>query len=364
MTMLSTIIATLLLPITFVGGLISDVKSIPKMQDEIKILQHVVETQEDEIIKNAIKPVSQPVTKIVTKKLGAAITTIQGTDTLKDSRSTINTNFSNLNTGTVAVGTTSVASITTLSNLTTVGALAAGSLTTGFTAVNPAQGGTGSTTPSLNQVLLGNGTSAIKVVSGQGNNGQFLTSAGAGNPPAWTTGAIDLTLPNTWTPASTTFTRGVQMGYSTTTNATSTTIFSQLGSFTQATTTALGVGVATTTSGNAQIRADVQIGGNLSINGNATIATTTGTATGFVNPVIVTNTGAGPTTGAGQATVLATCSAGYYVVGGGASDTEVNAVFLNQSNPEGKVAWRVRYVAQTGGSPANTMTSYAICVPN
>lgn len=69
-------------------------------------------------------------------RVGATITTINATDTLKDSRSVINTNFSNLNSSKIENSTTSVAAITTLSNLVTVGALNSGSITTGFGAID------------------------------------------------------------------------------------------------------------------------------------------------------------------------------------------------------------------------------------
>src|SRR3990167_11229886 len=68
-------------------------------------------------------------------KLGVSITTIAGTDTLSGSRGTINTNFSNLNSGKIENATTSVAAITTLSNLVTTGALSSGSLASGFTTI-------------------------------------------------------------------------------------------------------------------------------------------------------------------------------------------------------------------------------------
>ena len=105
-------------------------------------------------------------------KLGVSITTIQGTDTLSSSRAVINTNFSNLNNGKIENSTTSVASITTLASLTSASSLATvGTITTGVwqgTPVGATWGGTGSSTLSANQVLLGNGTTQLKVVSGLG----------------------------------------------------------------------------------------------------------------------------------------------------------------------------------------------------
>ena len=133
------------------------------------------------------------------RALGTSITTIAGTDTLKNSRTTINDNFSALNNGKIENSSSSVASITTLSNLVTTGALSSGSLTTGFTAVNVAQGGTGSTTLSATQVLLGNGTGAVTTPVGWGTSGQFLTSNGVTTAPTWQTSSIALGDNYAWT---------------------------------------------------------------------------------------------------------------------------------------------------------------------
>src|SRR3990167_2652638 len=137
------------------------------------------------------------------KKLGVTITTIAGTDTIKDSRATINTNFSNLNTGKIEVGTTSVASITTLGGLTTASSLATvGTITSGTwngSGIEVARQGTGTTSPSLYQVLLGNGANGITVASSTGTTGQFLTSNGGGAYPSWQTSAVDQGINYTWT---------------------------------------------------------------------------------------------------------------------------------------------------------------------
>lgn len=45
-----------------------------------------------------------------------------------------------------------------------------------------ARGGTGNTTLTANRVLIGNGTSAVSVVAGEGTTGQVLTSNGASAP--------------------------------------------------------------------------------------------------------------------------------------------------------------------------------------
>lgn len=124
-------------------------------------------------------------------KFGTTITTINGSDTLSNSRTTINDNFTALNNGKIEVGTTSVNSITALNNLATVGTITSGTWT--GSVIDVARQGTGTTSPTSNQVIIGNGASGFKVV-GFGSSGQFLTSGGNGVAPSWTTGGIDQTL--------------------------------------------------------------------------------------------------------------------------------------------------------------------------
>lgn len=144
------------------------------------------------------------------KPLGATITTILGTDTLKDSRAVINTNFSNLNTDKIEVATTSVGNITALPGLTTANALTSasslatvGTITTGRWNGIPilsAYGGTGTTTFPAYHVIVASSTGAgLMSVSGLGTSGQFLTSQGAGTFPQWTTSSVDLGIDYNWT---------------------------------------------------------------------------------------------------------------------------------------------------------------------
>lgn len=131
------------------------------------------------------------------KNFGATITTIQGSDTLSASRSVINTNFSNLNDFKIENSTTSVAAITTLANLSTVGTIASG--VWNGTAVTVPYGGTGSTTLGSNLVLLGNGTSNVKTVTGLGSSGEVLMSNGAGSAPSWQSSSVNQTSDYNWT---------------------------------------------------------------------------------------------------------------------------------------------------------------------
>ena len=133
--------------------------------------------------------------------LGSTITTIASSDTLKDSRAVINTNFTNLNSdkleNSAYYATTTHGTITSIPNLATVGTITSG--VWNGTTLTVAKGGTGSTTLLANAVLLGNGTNAVTSVAGWGTSGQLLTSGGAGNPPTWTSAATDLTIPYSWT---------------------------------------------------------------------------------------------------------------------------------------------------------------------
>lgn len=130
-------------------------------------------------------------------KFGVSLTTLTGTEQLKNFPTTYNANLNALNNGKIEVGSTSIAAITTLANLATVGTIGSG--VWNGTAVTVPFGGTGSTTLSSNQVLLGNGTSLMKTVAGFGTAGQFLTSNGVGAAPSWQTSSLNQSDNYTWT---------------------------------------------------------------------------------------------------------------------------------------------------------------------
>ena len=135
--------------------------------------------------------------------LGISLTTIQATDKIKDSRTTINNNFTALNIGKIEISTTTLPLLATLNGLTSASSLVTvGTIGTGVwnaTVLTVAYGGTGSTTLSSNQVLLGNGTGILKTVTGFGTSGQFLTSTGNGTAPTWQTSAVDTGIAYNWT---------------------------------------------------------------------------------------------------------------------------------------------------------------------
>ena len=103
-------------------------------------------------------------------KVGSTITTINGSDTLSASRTTINTNFANLNSTKLETTATSFNTLTSAPALATVGTITSGTWNGSILTVP--YGGTASSTLSANQVLLGNGVSAIKTVTGYGSSGQ------------------------------------------------------------------------------------------------------------------------------------------------------------------------------------------------
>jgi hypothetical protein len=133
------------------------------------------------------------------KNLGTTISTITGTETVSYAlKTTTNNNFTALNNGKVETSTTTMYLITSLPNLATAPNLATiGTITTGIwnaTAIPVNKGGTGSTSPSLYQVMLGNGSNGLTVASSTGTTGQYLVSNGTGAYPSWQTSAIDQTL--------------------------------------------------------------------------------------------------------------------------------------------------------------------------
>ncbi len=130
----------------------------------------------------------------VEPRLGSTITTISGSDTLSSSRTTINNNFANLNTDKLEISTWYAS--TSMTQLVKVGTLTTG--TWNATTIGVPYGGTGSTTLSFGQVLIGNSAGNIGVVSGYGTSGQFLTSNGTGAAPTWQSSAIDQTQAYLW----------------------------------------------------------------------------------------------------------------------------------------------------------------------
>jgi len=152
-------------------------------------------------------------------QIGTTVTDISTATRFADFPAIYNANNLALNAGKIEVSTTTLPLLTTLSGLTSIG-----TITTGIWNATPltvSYGGTGSTTLSAYQVLLGNGTGNIGVVSGLGTSGMSLVSTGAGSAPTWQSVGVDQSEDYTWTGLHT-FNGGLIAGNATTTNATST----------------------------------------------------------------------------------------------------------------------------------------------
>jgi len=203
-----------------------------------------------------------------------SVTTLNSTDNISDFPTTYNANLNALNNGKVDIASTTWAQLTTAANLATVGTITSGTWT--GSAVGAAYGGTGSTTLSQYQVLLGNGTGIVEVPSnGWGTSGQFLTSQGAGSLPQWTTSALSLTDNYAWGgyhtfASSTNFTAtSTNLHYKlTVASTTPDTAVSHATGFKVATTTyfanAVSIGFATTSANT-----DFEVAGNAIIGGAA-----------------------------------------------------------------------------------------------
>jgi len=131
------------------------------------------------------------------QRLGSSITTIAGGDTISSSRTVINTNFSNLNNGKIENSTTSVAAITTLANLGTIGKIIsgfwnAGELRSASSTITYASSTAISTT---NLTISGMASTTDLTISGTCTGCGGLSGGTAGMLAAWT-GATDVTATN------------------------------------------------------------------------------------------------------------------------------------------------------------------------
>lgn len=88
-----------------------------------------------------------------------------------------------------SIANTDVSGLGTMSTQNANNVAITGGSITGITDLAVADGGTGASSFTAYSVILGGttGTGALQNVSGLGNSGQVLTSAGAGAPPTWAT---------------------------------------------------------------------------------------------------------------------------------------------------------------------------------
>lgn len=170
----------------------------------------------------------------------STVTTINGSDTLSASRSTINTNFSNLNTDKLQSGDTAATlTITTLTaptvntNGITQSTSATSTFVGGISALRYYSTATSTFTNGLDIrggcLLFNDVCITSTLVSSVSNNDSTLTiSPTTGDVVA----SLNLANGNIWTVASTTFINGVTFGRSTTTSATTTNFYATLASTT------------------------------------------------------------------------------------------------------------------------------------
>lgn len=283
------------------------------------------------------------------RNLGSAITTILGTDTLSSSRSVINANFAALNLGKFELS--DWYATTSKTNLVAVGTLTTG--TWNATTIGTPYGGTSSTTLALNQILFGNGTSGMKVI-GYGTSGQFLTSAGNGLAPSWTTASIDQALDYAWTGIHTWLGSG-KIGIGTSTPYAALSVVSS-------TPAVFGTIFATST---AATNATSTFSGNVVIGNNASTTNIIVSGAAYVGVLATTSAStAGPTGPTGLVEKDVFCPSGMSATGGGvvqASGDFTNTKIL-ESYPLNTTTWRGGiYCFNGGGCGANTFTVHAMC---
>ncbi len=134
--------------------------------------------------------------QLVNYDLGALSTTdLQSTDNLTDFPTLYNANLAIIDSEVFELS--AWFATTSATQLVEVGTITTG--TWQGTAIDVARQGTGTTSPSLNHVMLGNGASGFKTPIGLGTSGQVLTSAGAATPPAWGNTSVALGDPYAWT---------------------------------------------------------------------------------------------------------------------------------------------------------------------
>jgi hypothetical protein len=160
-----------------------------------------------------IKWVSAPTT------LGSTVTTISSSDTMSDFPTSYNATINSLNNTKLEIS--AFAATTSNKNLAEVGTITTG--TWNASTIQPAYGGTGSTTLQQYAVLLGSSTNPIHAVSGLGSSGQVLVSNGIGLKPSWQSVSVNQSLDYTWSGYHI-FSYGLFATRASTTHATTTTL--------------------------------------------------------------------------------------------------------------------------------------------
>lgn len=305
-------------------------------------------------------------------KLGADFTTIASSNQISAFPAIYNTNlsqtantttpntFSSLQQFTRASSTQFSAPIAYFGGTATSTFNTAGALTL-ITPLTTANGGTGSTTLSSNQVLLGNSTGAINVVSGFGSSGQTLQSQGAGVAPQWAANTTDQAANYVWTGTHT---------------------FNSFSNFLTASSTNLGVydilsvgRTSTTTIRGNGISSTIPYASSTAISVSGSASTTDLVVSGVCDGCINNGSGSGyqritgtcalDTASPSVCSSALVCPTGKTAISGGWSGTEDAAALVSiqiDSFPSATTTWTIEMEGPNGGS--ETLTTYAVCLRN
>lgn len=248
--------------------------------------------------------------------------------------------------------TTTITTLTSAPNLVEVGTITTG--TWNADAIGVAYGGTGTTSPTLNQVMLGNGSSGFKVVSGFGTSGQFLTSNGVGSAPTWQSSTISLTDSYDWTGLHNWFGGASSTAFS---------VFDQLAIGRTATTTIQG-----SSNGTSSFAGDIT-GTNIvaSQMASTTDLYVSGTCVGCIAggdgasyQQVVSSKSCSHQTPCTDSVACTEYGTGYALTGGGVrTDTQVAQIYINY--PSATTTWQGGSYSATAGGGYN-MYTYGICI--
>jgi hypothetical protein len=286
-----------------------------------------------------------------------SLTNIVGTNLLSNFPTTYNANDLALNNGKediLDLQSTSTLAIPTLTSLSSIGTITSG-IWHG-SVINYQYGGTGSSSFSGYQVLLGSSTNGFQDVSGWGASGQFLTSNGFNVAPTWQSGTFDQTknyiLTGIWN-------FGALVNLNSSLNATGTSLIENLNaSSTASNPLVLNTVSFDTPATQGASSTSLVNDGNGHLKWQARGATTTQ----------ATNTFAAPTGQGGTGTGTVTCPGNSQVTGGGYSglpnppNNGSGNTYITTNAPVNFQSWTVTVFCGNTSCNSGTITVYAICV--
>lgn len=273
-----------------------------------------------------------------------AITTILGTDKLSDSRTTINDNFTDLDTTKMEMATTSVAGITTLSNLDSIG-----TITTGVwngTNIIATNGGTGLTSYATGDIIFASGANTLTQLVASSTN-EVLTLIGG--VPVWKDAVINQANNFTWT--------GDHL-WTAAASSSSFAITDILYVGGSATTTIQGEATATSTfSGGIETTAGIKIG-FVEATATSTLNGCIGCLSGYER---VVDAGQAIAASSGEYTDSVDCPAGKKIMGGGVTAPTGSSYQVNVSYPSDEDTWMATIHCSAGGACTGTVNAVALC---